>query len=218
MFLQQQCSSTTDQRCCHGGTAHADIVAVHQVLAAAPRQGKIIIGGKNGNDIIPRCPEIRREKIFPGETGKRGGLKKIPVFPCPYGNDTAADCRRGTVSSLSVGVPGGSHHDDAHLPQLFHGFLQGQVHLSVVGADGKIHYSDIIFAKIVHYPSQGPYRLLRISLTGPIQDFDGNDIHFRGDTAINAVGKGAVSAGDTRDVGHGCEEYIDFLAFYCCLR
>ena len=137
------------------------------------------------------------------KAGKGGGLEITSVLPGTYGNDAAADGRRGAVPAVAIGIACGGHHHDACLPKPFHCFFQRKIDLSVVCADGKIHYSDIIFAKIVHYPSKGANGLGGISLTAPVEDFDGNDIDMRGDSAIDALRKDTVSAGDTRDMGHG---------------
>jgi len=54
-------------------------------------------------------------------------------------------------------------------------------------------------------PAEGTNGLQRIPLPFSVQYFYGNDMSMRHDAAINAVGKDAVSAGDTRDMAHGCE-------------
>ena len=117
------------------------------------------------------------------------------------------------MTALPIGIPCGGYHYDACLPEAFRGFFQGQVDAAVIGADGKIHYSDIIFAGIVHYPSQGTNGLCRISLPFSVQDFDGNDAGVGGDAAVNAVGKSAVSAGNTCDMSHGIRKQ-DCVAIY----
>lgn len=218
MAFQQEGRGTADKRRCHGCTAHADIMGIHHILAAAVGQGEIIIGRKDGNDIVSRGPEIGA--VFLCEAGKGSILKIMPVFPCAYGNDAAADSGRGTVSAVAIGISCGGYHHDTCLPEPFHCFFQRKVDLSVVCADGKIYYSDIIFAKIVHYPSEGTNGLSRISLTASVEDLDGNDIYMGGDSAIDALREGAVSAGNTRDMGHGSKdaEREDFLAFCVCLR
>ncbi len=135
-------------------------------------------------------------------------MEILPVFPCAYGNDTAADGRRRMISVSSVGVSCCCDNYDAFLPEPLYGFFQRQVDLSVVGADGKIYYLYIIFASIVHYPSQCRDCLDRIALPKTIQDFYGNDIGAGGDAAVFSVGIPAVAAGDTRDMGHGCKKGI----------
>ena len=201
MAFQQEGGGTADKRRCHGCAAHADIMIAYHILSAAIGQCEIIIGGKDGNDIISHCPEVGA--VFLCEAGKGSGPEIASVLPGAHGNDTAADGGRGSVSAVPVGIACGGHHHDTCLPKLFHGFLQRQIDLSVVCADGKIHYSDIIFAKIVHYPSKGTNGLGGISLSAPVEDFDGNDIDMGGDSAIEPLRKGAVSAGNARDMGHG---------------
>ena len=120
------------------------------------------------------------------------------------------------MTTLSARIPCGGYHHDACLPEVFRCFLQGQVDTAVIGADGKIHYSDIIFAGIVHYPSKGTNGLCRISLPFPVQNFDGNDAGVRGDAAVNTIRKGAVSAGNTRDMSHGIRMQ-DCIAIYAFL-
>ena len=217
VLLQQQCGGAADEGRCHGCSAHTDIVGADDILSAAARQGKIKIRRKDGNDIIPRCPQVRQGWFFSGKKSKGGGKKIIPVLPCPYGDDAATDGGRRAVSTMAVGISGGGHHHDAHLPKPFHGFLQGKVDPSVVGADGKIDYFYIIFAEIVHYPSQCPYSLSGISLSAAVKDLDGNDICMRRNAAVFSAGKKAVSAGHTRDVAHGRRKK-DFLAFCVYLR
>ena len=120
------------------------------------------------------------------------------------------------MTALSVRIPCGSDYHDACLPEAFCRFLQGQVNAAVIGADGKIHYSDIIFAGIVHYPSKGTNGLCRISLPFSVQNFDGNDAGVRGDATVNTIGKGTVSAGNTRDMSHGIRMQ-DCIAIYAFL-
>ena len=164
------------------------------------------MGGKNRNDIVSGCPKVRLQGFFLCEAGKGRGLEVLPVFPGSDRNNTAADSGRRTVSSVSVRISCRSDDDNACLPETFHGFFQRKIDSAVIGADGKIHYSDIIFAGIVHYPSEGAYGLCRVSLTGSVQNFDGNNMHMRCGTAPDAMRKKAVSAGYARDVSHGSKD------------
>jgi len=216
VFFQKKGGSPADKRGRHGSAAHADIMLADDVFPAAALQGKIIVWGKDGNDIISPSPKIGQGTFFPGEEGKGGGQKILSVFPCAYGYDAAADCRRRAVAVAPIGVPCGGDHNDARLPEPFRGFFQGQIDLSVIGADGKIHYSDIIFTGIVHYPSKSFHCLNRISLTAAIQDLQRNDIGVGRDAAPDPMGKMPVSAGDTRDMGHGIKTMFLLLFAYFC--
>ena len=120
------------------------------------------------------------------------------------------------MAIASIGISRGSNNDDAHLPEPFCCFFQRKIDFPVVGADGKIHYSDIIFAGIVHYPSKCFYCLGRIPLSVAVQDLEGNDICLRGDSLPDAVGEKPVSAGNTRDMGHGCETMFLLHFVYFC--
>lgn len=204
MAFQQEGCGTADQRRCHGCAAHTNIMGIYHILTAAIGQGKIIIGREDRNDIIPHSPEVWA--FFLCEAGKGGVLEIMPIFPGSDGNDAAADGGRGAVPAVSIGISCGGHHNNAGLPEPFHSFFQRKIHLSVVCADGKIHYSDIIFAEIVHYPSKGANGLSGISLTASVEDLDGNDIYMGGNPAIDALRKDTVSAGNTRDMDHGSRE------------
>lgn len=121
------------------------------------------------------------------------------------------------MTAASVGIPSGGDDNDAQLPETFCGLFQRKIDFPVVGADGKIHYSDIIFAMIVHYPSKCFDCLSGVSLPAVIQDLKGNDVCLRSDALPDAVGKIAISAGDSRDMGHGCENEVS-VAFCELLR
>lgn len=91
-------------------------------------------------------------------------MKIGPVFPRSYGDDAAADGWGRTMSAVPIGIPCGGNDYDTHAPEPLYGFLQRQVDLAVIGADGKIYYFDIIFAGVVHYPSKSCDRLYGIAL------------------------------------------------------
>lgn len=216
MFLQKQSSSTADQGRCHGGAAHPDIMSGDDVFPAATLQCEIIIGGEDRNDIVTRRPQVWKRHFFSGEKRKGWGQEIVSVFPCAYGDDTAADGGGRTMSVSSIRIAGGSNNDDAHLPEPFCGFFQREIDFPVVGADGKIHYSDIIFAKIVHYPSKCFYSLGGITLPVAVQDFEDDDVRLRRDPLPDTVRKISISTGDARDMGHGSETMFLLLFVYFC--
>ena len=211
MFLQQKGGGAADERCGHGSTAHADVMSADHILWAAAGQGKIIIGGKDGNDIIPRSPEVGAEEFFFCETGKRRGGKTGAVFPSPGGDDAVADRWRRAVAPVFIGISCGGHHHDARFPQFFGGFLQRRISPAVIGTDGKIHHADVVLSGVLQNPAQGPHCLYGITLSAAVQDFDGNDISMGHDSVVNAAGKGAVSTGNTSDMADGSENQ-EFVA------
>ena len=186
------------------------------VFPAAALQGEIIIRGEDRNDIIPPGPKIRQTAFFPGEAGKGRGEEIVSVFPCAYGYDAAADCRGRAVSVAAIGIPCGGDNDDAGLPKPFRGFLQRQIDLSVIGTDGKIHYSDIIFTGVVHYPSKSFDCLGGISLAAAVQDLQRDDVGMGSNAMPDSMGMVSVSAGNTRDMGHGSKTMFLLLFVYFC--
>jgi len=116
IFFQKEGGGAADKGRGHGGTAHTDIVFAYDVFSAAARQRKIIIGGEGGNDVIPRCPQVWQEGFLLCETGEGRGGKAFSVFPCPDGNDTAADRGRRMMSCFFVRVSCGGYHYDARFP------------------------------------------------------------------------------------------------------
>ncbi len=129
-------------------------------------------------------------------------MEIVSILPRADAEHAGADRRGWAVAVALVRVSGGGNDNDTHAPEPFNGVLQRQIDLSVVCADGKIYYFYIIFACIVHYPSKTGYSLGGISLPIAVKDFDGNNLCLRRDSAVFSAGKTAVSAGNSRDVGH----------------
>ena len=102
-----------------------------------------------------------------------------------------------------IGIARSGDYHNACLPKTLCCLPQGRMCPSVIGADGKIHYSDIIFRCIVHYPSKTFDGMGGASLPPVIQNFQRNDIHIGSDALPDAVGEEAVAAGDSRDMSHG---------------
>ena len=149
-------------------------------------------------------------------------MEITPILPCAHRNNIAADSGRRMILIALIGIACGGNHYNACLPKVFCCLLQGRICPSVIGADGKIHYSDIIFRGVVHYPSKAFDSMGGTALPTAIQNFQRNDIYIWSNALPDAVGEVSIAAGDSRDMSHGRRREgvgaKEYLAFWVYLR
>ncbi len=196
VFFQQQSHCPGNQRRGHGGAAFFGV--------AGRVVGTACDGCAGGDDIwlADARPGGSPARIIDHPASHDADL--LVVIGASYGDDLAADSRRGDGAALGSHVPGGDDDHQAIIPGFIDSPDQSGIFAHVPAgkrANGNVDNADMIPFSVLPNPAQAGQHIGGISIAFSVQHFHRNQAAARGNALKMPVGSTSAASNDAADVG-----------------